>query len=84
MAVTNFYNSSKKYSEFAMVRVSVVSRMLESFERERFYQSIHHTSCFKISAFLGLWMHLCLKVDLLETKKSDLNPKVQTHLGLRL
>jgi hypothetical protein len=28
-------------------------------------------------------MQLSLKVGLLETKRYDLNPKVQAHLGLR-
>jgi hypothetical protein len=34
VVVANFYNSSKKVSEFANVSVSKVSRELESFERE--------------------------------------------------
>jgi hypothetical protein len=36
MAVANFYNSSKKISEFAIVSVSKVSRELESFKGECF------------------------------------------------
>ena len=34
MVVANFYNSSKKYNEFANVSISKVSRELESFKRE--------------------------------------------------
>jgi hypothetical protein len=42
MAVANFYNSSKKCNEFAKVRVSRVSRVVERFERE--FSSITFTT----------------------------------------
>jgi hypothetical protein len=71
MAVANFYNSSKKYKEFAKVSVSTISRKLVSLGRESL--SINSPKeHFKISAFLGYGvfsMQPSLKVGLLETKR---------------
>jgi hypothetical protein len=73
VAVANFYNSSKKYCEFARVRVSNVSRILERLRR------LILTTILTTNSFLDQWRcpsraygvsdALNLKIDLDEAKR---------------
>ena len=78
MAVANFYNSSKKYLKFAIVRVSKVSKMLERLRKVISTTAIATITlldqCRCPSRAYGVSNALNLEIDLDEFKEVESKP----------
>jgi hypothetical protein len=78
VAVANFYNSSKKYLKFAIVRISKVGRMLERLRKVILTTTIVTITlldqCHCPFRAYGVSNALNLKIDLDEAKEVESKP----------